>query len=137
MTETYKGIPLVEVTHAQAFDEPVEMLAWNDGCHPTRRTIVAVLANGTAIDADRNWIRHCAFIPEVPESKRATNLELAKWLAMGNGEVQESGAQYARHSHTYKVDSADEPALPVYMVRKWGDADWHEPTLEYLGLEDK
>lgn len=25
----------------------------------------------------------------------------------------------------------------IYFVRKWDDTEWHQPTREYLGLEDK
>lgn len=133
----YNGMELNEVKEPQVFDEPKVMLAWGSG-HPTRRTIVAILPGGTAVDIDRNWLPHCAYIPEVPKSQRATNRELARWLAQGNGQVHCADVCGA-HAHTffsYQYEDDDAKVTPNYKVRKWGDADWHEPTLKYLGLEE-
>lgn len=135
----YHGMKLEEVKEPQVFDAPKEMLAWHTG-HPTRRTIVAILPGGTAVDIDRNWLPHCAYIPEVPKSQRATHRELARWLAQGSGQLAvnpevEMVRNIMTH-HQYPKSRDNDPVPDFYMVRKWDDADRHEPTLKYLGLEE-
>lgn len=147
----YNGMELEEVKEPQVFDGPTEMLAWGTG-HPTRRLIVAILPGGIAVDTDRNWLSHCAYIPKKAAPRRATNRELSKWLVQGNGEMtfKSKSERDIDHlvfaSHCYEEEYADEECDKALkrnddgswiVVRKWEDADWHEPTADYLGLEDK
>lgn len=137
----YNGMELEEVKEPQVFDGPTEMLAWGTG-HPTRRLIVAILPGGIAVDTDRNWLSHCAYVPEAPESRRATYRELSRWLAQGNGEytrgIEVSGkGPYAKTSIYYDASLSNSPVDDVVRVRKWDDDNWNEPTADYLGLEDK
>ena len=37
----------------------------------------------------------------------------------------------------YPEYAEDSPVRAELRVRKWGDAEWHEPTVDYLELEDK
>lgn len=70
------------------------------------------------------------------ESKPVTTRELARWLAMGNGEGRFGGnGTNVFNNITYSIDTEDSP-VTEYFVRKWKDTEWHEPTREYLGLED-
>lgn len=64
-----------------------------------------------------------------------TKRELAKWLAMGNGEYQvRRGDQFSCfNDYSYDAQDANEPT-EIPCVRKWNDSEWHEPTREYLGL---
>ena len=136
---TYNGMELEEVKEPQVFDEPREMLAWGSG-HPTRRFIVAILPGGTAVDIDRNWLSHCAFVPEKAAPRRATNRELSKWLAQGNGEwclTNGTGQIGASTNYGYSTYEENKNVIDGVLVRKWDDADWNEPTLKYLELEDK
>lgn len=137
----YDGMKLEEVTEPQVFDAPREMLAWNS-VHPTKRMIVAILPGGTAVDIDRNWLSHCAYVPEKAAPRRATHRELSRWLAQGNGEytrgIEVSGkGPYTKTSIYYDASLSNSPVDDAAKVRKWDDADWHEPTADYLGLEDK
>lgn len=79
--------------------------------------------------------------PDEPKgSKPVTNRELARWLAQGNGEyywhddedgfVSECGTELQ-----YPQENANDKVVRV-KIRKWKDEEWHEPTREYLGLED-
>lgn len=144
----YKGIELKEFTSDKPviFDPPKKMICWNDGGSslvnsgpipvqayiPKRRTKV--------ISVYGLW-HHCAEIPEATEPRRATNRELAKWLAQGNGEktyaCADGSACSSSCDHIYDRDKEDCP-LPErdsLLVRKWDDEEWHEPTADYMGLQ--
>ena len=74
---------------------------------------------------------------EESKPRRATNRELAKWLAQGNGEMRYERKQYVYYASTcfdYDTDNEDEPRFGIH-VRKWDDTDWHEPTAYYMGIE--
>lgn len=133
---TYNGMELEEVKEPQVFDAPKEMLAWGTG-HPTKRMIVAILPGGTAVDIDRNWLSHCAYVPERPAPRRATNRELSRWCAEGKGQIHYVGAANAHSFYSYQHEADEAYVTADVKVRKWDDDGWHEPTLEYLGLEDK
>ena len=77
--------------------------------------------------------------PDEPEKdKSITNRELAKWLSQGNGEYTEKGLRdtsincYANFN--YPSLFQDDPIPDSFLIRKWEDEEWHEPTREYLGL---
>lgn len=134
----YKGIELKEFTSEKPvlFDPPKRMLAWND-CNnePFEDSVFAFIpkTHFRVIGTDYNF-EHCAEIPEVM-CRRATNREIAKWLAQGNGQYQMSGGRIWTE-HPYDI-GYDEKACPnTIKVRKWCDKEWHEPTREYLGFED-
>lgn len=126
----YNGQYVEIVTTPQVFEKPKEMLAWN-GNLPTRRMIVAILPNGTAIDTDKNWLSQCAFIP----IRRATTRELSKWLAQGNGEVMNINGSVDT-AWEYPHHWSNESVRDCVKVRKWDDTEWHEPDVEYLGINE-
>lgn len=69
--------------------------------------------------------------------RRATNRELSRWLALGNGEFTEgrectSGGPYTKTSYYYDAAVSDNPVPDETRIRKWEDADWHEPTISYM-----
>ena len=72
------------------------------------------------------------------EENPVTNRELARWLAQGNGEYTEKGIRdtsincYANFD--YPSLFQDDPIPDSFLIRKWDDEEWHEPTREYLGL---
>ena len=136
---TYKGIELNEFTSEKPvlFDPPKLMLVWNDGDdEPSKDNVFAFIPNISypVIGTDDN-LDHCAEIPEVLCS-RATNRELAKWLVQGKGQYHVSGDERLWTEHHYNIEYDDEECSNLILVRKWGDKEWHEPTREYLGLED-
>lgn len=140
----YKGIELVEITEPQIFDPPKTMVVWrDDGKEPIIDEVIAIFAKSCnfqyrVVLNDCSFYSHCAFIPEKPAPRMATNRELSKWLAQGNGQVSkvEDGVMYTSSSWDYhrKDDSFVKEEYRL-RVRKWDDTDWHEPTIDYLGLE--
>ena len=135
----YKGIELKEFTSEKPvlFDQPKLMLVWDyDDETPTEVEVLAFIPNRyhKVIEQMSVYI-HCAEIPEVM-CRRATNRELAKWLALGNGQYKVSGGIRIWTEHPYDIGQDDDACSKFIKVRKWGDKEWHEPTLEYLGLED-
>lgn len=134
----YKGIKLTEVTGSQIVDPPKEMFVWDydPGCL-LRADVLAIVngrESGYPVITKTGTYRHCAEIPEEPKPRRATNRELSKWLAKGHGEYRN---QIGAVSNLYiYVDLETDEAVPSYIrVRKWDDADWHEPTVDYMGIE--
>lgn len=135
----YKGIELKEFESEKPvlFDPPRKMLVWDyDDETPTEVEVLAFIPNRyhKAIEQMSVYI-HCAEIPEVL-CRRATNRELAKWLAQGNGQCQMSGSCSIWTELSYDIGHDDEVCPKRVNVRKWNDNEWHEPTREYLGLED-
>ena len=132
----YNGMELEEVKEPQVFDAPREMLAWGSG-YPTKRMIVAILPGGTAVDIDRNWLSHCAYIPEKAAMRRVTNRELSRWCAEGKGQIHYVAAANAHSFYSYQHEADEAYVTADIKVRKWDDADWNEPTADYLELEGK
>ena len=134
----YKGIELNEFTSDKPvlFDPPKRMLVWND-CdnRPFEENVFAFIPTRCCpvIETDCNF-SHCAEIPEAM-CRRATNRELAKWLVLGNGQYKVSGGRIWTEHH-YDIGQDDDACSNFIKVRKWCDKEWHEPTREYLGLED-
>ena len=136
----YKGIELEEFASDRpvVFDPPKEMLVWDDtSLNVGRNTVYAYLpersspAQGTKYAWD-----HCAEIPEELKPRRATNMELAKWLAQGNGQYSEEDETYIWTYFAY-VDGDDDCECSKYiLIRKWDDKEWHEPTADYMGLKE-
>ena len=135
----YKGIELKEFESEKPviFDQPKRMLVWDyDDETPTEVEVLAFIPNRChkVIEQMTVYI-HCAEIPEVM-CHRATNRELAKWLALGNGQYKVSGGIRIWTEHPYDIGQDDDTCSKFIKVRKWGDKEWHEPTLEYLGFKD-
>ena len=135
----YKGIELKEFESEKPvlFDPPKLMLMWNDGnSEPLKDNIFAFFPNRCyPVIGTNDNLDHCAEIPKVL-CRRATNSELAKWLALGNGQYKVSGGRIWTEHH-YDIGQDDDACSNFITVRKWGEKEWHEPTREYLGLEDK
>lgn len=138
----YKGIELVEITSPQVFDPPKKMVVWNNNvtCNePSIQTVYAVIIKETgtkqAIGECCRW-SHCAEIPEEPKPRQATNRELSKWLAQGNGEYRNQ-IGIVCSAYTYDEPESDKAVNSFFKVRKWYDTEWNEPTVDYMGIEDK
>ena len=132
----YKGVEVKEVTEPQLFNPPKRMLVWDkDNELPFTDKVCAIVNRkySPVITENAPW-RHCAEIPE-SKPKSVTFRELACWLAKGNGEVNCSNTVCSRWN--YSIDNEQEFLSEKFSVRKWDDNDWHNPTREYLGLEDK
>lgn len=124
---------LHKVMEPQVFKKPKEMIVWNNG-DPKICKAIEILPNGKIVCEGHIWYNNGAFIPEKPAPRRATNRELAKWLAQGNGEVKYA-SQYAVKIHIeYGTKSDNDPCHESFRIRKWDDTEWHEPDVEYMGL---
>lgn len=142
----YKGMELEEITEPQIFDPPKTMVV-DDGHNSPRTAIVtAILAQSSGhsfrVLTDNNVIcyRRCALLPEKPAPRRATNRELAKWLAQGNGEwgISKFGViEKADIGWFYDTGYEQRTLHSDLRVRKWDDTEWHEPDVDYLGIDDK
>lgn len=154
----YNGIELKEITEPQVFNPPKKMVVW-DNDENKKECIVAAILPGVAYPVTTidelgrlhgNYSR-CADIPEEPKHRWATNRELSKWLVQGNGEMtfkskSESDIDHLVFaSHCYEEEYADEECDKALkrnddgswiVVRKWEDTEWHEPDVQYMGIED-
>ena len=131
----YKGIELKEFESEKPvlFDPPKLMLMWNDcDSGPSEANVFAFIPNRCypVIGTD-NSFDHCA---EIPDSELATVIQLAEWASKGFGIMKRSG--YITTDLSFDEGSENRPVSDGILVRKWGDKEWHEPTREYLGLED-
>lgn len=74
------------------------------------------------------------------EENPVTNRELARWLAQGRGECRLCSmgdvSPYAQMAFRYCDKDDFLPVKGIVLVRKWDDKEWHEPTREYMGLEE-
>lgn len=137
----YKGIELKEVTEPQLFGPPKKMLVWDSYSNVVELEVYAIVSRKyfPVICENTMW-QHCAEIPEVPESKPVTYRELARWLAKGNGEVNDEldDDECAIYTQQFYWKGRENDTVGDSLnVRKWDDTEWHKPTREYLGLEDK
>jgi hypothetical protein len=138
----YKGIELKEFTSDKpvVFDPPKKMFVCDtaelldDG--NTDYVYAYVPAAEYPVKTGCNCFSRCAEIPEALKPRRATNLELAKWLANGNGQVSGKDSPDVWMTHTYTKNEEHNACDESTTVRKWGDAEWHEPTANYMGLEE-
>ena len=135
----YKGIDLKEFKSENpvVFEPPKLMFVWNDGAsEPSKDNVFAFIPKTHfSVSGSYYYFEHCAEIPEVM-CRRATNRELAKWLVLGNGQYKVSGGRIWTEHH-YDIGQDDDACSKFIKVRKWCDKEWHEPTREYLGLEDE
>ena len=133
----YHGIELKEVTEPQIFDHPKKMLVWdNDNGYPCTANVCAIVSRKDfPVICEYSTWKHCA---EIPEAKLATFRELSKWLAKGNGELRFCDTSTTCYTYlTYQLNNANTFVGSDYKVRRLDDTEWHQPTREYLGLEDK
>lgn len=78
------------------------------------------------------------YVVEEPTEGRCTYKELARWVAKGEGVWTWGGttsAQSVFTELTFIEYDWDEPVPKnAYLIRKWDDTGWHEPTKEYMGI---
>lgn len=154
-TINYNGMELEEFTSDKPvfFDKPVRALCWNNNgwqggiCE----YVIAFIPRSDsclAVTDHTTWL-HMALLPDPPKPRRATNRELARWLAQGNGQIQyddktknfgksPDGERHKalKSTTTFEYFGADDfYVVADIQVRKWLDIEWHEPTVDYLGLE--
>jgi len=133
-TINYNGMELEEVTTPQIFDPPKKMLVWNNIMdYAIQSMVVAIVERMDGLCAmcyDGEIYPHCSEIPDPPRPRRATNRELARWIAEGKGEILVPHCVTQHVSYPVGRDNAE--CVSGQQVRKWSDIEWHEPTVDYL-----
>ena len=145
----WKGIELKEVTEPQVCNPPKLMLVWDRNFgKPVKEYVYAIgpstMRYPVRIISEDGLSESCAYeccfeIPEEPKPRMATNRELARWLVQGNGEW---GRIYSDEVKTVNTSWWYEPGFESgtlqydIRVRKWDDTEWHEPDVQYMGLEE-
>ena len=141
----YNGMELEEFTSDKpvAFPKGTRAICWDADKYEegfrSELDIVAfipyltypVLTRDCLDDYQDSPYGHCALLPDPPKPRRATNRELARWLAQGNGECLGSQDD-ADTAWNYPMESSNVPLRAGAKVRKWSDTEWHEPTVDYL-----
>lgn len=157
----YKGHKLTEIKTPQIMNPPEEMVVWDMQLkHVERMTVTAIVKDvhgdtwaivHSKVHNIFDFWPHCAKLPEGLDRRRATNSELARWLTQGNGEVLTLVSDmHNRHCremvttawHYFSGSDAEEVEYGFKWqrckgIRKWGDPEWHDPTIDYMGIEDK
>ena len=130
----YNGIKLKEVTETQIVDPPKKMLVWDYEPENLLKADVLAIVNGRdsgfPVITKTGTYRHCA---EIPEAHLVTNRELSKWLAKGRGECRNQIGLVSNYC-VYDETESDLPVPNSVRVRRWGDNEWHEPTV-YMCIE--
>lgn len=79
---------------------------------------------------------HFRYAYDVPDELRGadvmTNIELAEWLAKGNGLIKWEGA-VPSEAYTYLIldeDSLNAKASKDILIRAWDEDEWHRPWRE-------
>ena len=142
-TINFNGMDLDEVTETKVFDEPHDMFVWNNSDSvPTLKSVCAIIPyrHAGSVITTNGAYEHCAEIPEKPAPRMATNRELAKWLAQGNGELADKTDNHKLSyncNYAYIIDRSEEFVSDSIEVRKWDDNEWHTPDVEYMGITDE
>ena len=145
--ENEKGVKLIEVTEPQIFDPPKEMLVWDFETSPSnaivKKKVLAIFPKKKEyrkheikpiLATDGTKWNFCA---KVPVPRMATNRELSKWLAQGNGEWCSCiGDGFKASIEWWYGQGNSETKVNNVLVRKWSDTEWHKPDVEYLGIEE-
>lgn len=138
----YKGMKLKEITVPQVFDPPRQMFVWdkdvkcNDPLVQTVYAVIRTVAGTTQAvgTGSARWL-HCAEIPEEPKPRtKPTNKELAEWCAKGNGQIHYIGAANVHSFYSYQNEDDDSLVTRDVRIRKFGDTEWREPTVNYMGI---
>lgn len=136
----FNGIDLKEVIEQQIFNPPKKMLVWNNTMdYAVLSLVVAIVERMDGLCAmcyDGETFPHCAEIPDVQKPRRATNRNLSQWLAKGLGEVRRTDSNIAFTNYSYDIRKANDELPDELLIKKWGDNYWHEPTEDYIDLED-
>lgn len=142
----YKGRELIEykANIGAIFDPPKAAMVWDDGGenNPNCTLVYAYTPKSEyPVVCDEVKYRHVAFIPdELLNEKKprfATRRELARWLAQGNG--QRTATNYSdvySDMWVYPKNFDNKPVDKDVLVRKWDDEEWHEATIDYLGIKE-
>ncbi len=138
----WNGIELKEITEPQIFNPPEKMVVWDNDTNKNESIVVAILPGVerpvTTVDEQGRLLfnfSHCAKIPEKLKPRRATWKELAYWLMDGKGLVVDENTSRVDTGVFFNRVDLDAEVSDNLKVMRRDDTDWHEPTVDYLGLE--
>ena len=108
--------------------------------HAEERTVVALVKDAFGIIyaiaqcESRSGVGVWQYCAEFPSVRNVTNHELAEWLAKGNGEVC-TNEKYVYTQWSYVITDANKTVKSPILVKKFEDTEWHEPTIDYMGIK--
>ncbi len=143
----YNGMEIEEFNFPQIFKKPLKLYVWsyNQGkiCNFHETEVVAILpklpnhANIVCLDDGKvSWANNCGVLFNRISPRRATNKELAQWLAQGNGQRKDV-ENYTHVLYNYYADQDNNFVPDGIMIRKWGDSAWRFPTIDYMGIKEE
>jgi len=96
----YKGIELTPITEVQAFEEPREMLVWDEiDKEPKVKDVVAIVNRyheSNVITIHNNLFKYCAEIPQTKTRERTVSEKL-QYLKKKESELGDGEFIMARH----------------------------------------
>ena len=134
MSELKSFIVLYDGKFIRAYEEKEADKAIAELKESHKKEVEQLLMKIAELEEERRWRK---FPDEKPAPRKATWLEVAKWCATGNGLVYDTNRDIIDTGIMFKPDNEHEPIMDELKVRKWGDTEWHEPTVDYIGLEEK
>ena len=69
-------------------------------------------------------------------SGRATNIQLAQWCAKGNGMWRGEGEDACHTDYEPMLGQMNKPVPAGIVIHGWTDHEWHEPTVQSMGMEE-
>lgn len=69
-------------------------------------------------------------------SGRATNIQLAQWCAKGNGMWRREGEDGCHTDYEPMLGQMNKPVPAGIVIHGWTDNEWHEPTVQSMGMEE-
>ena len=140
-TIKYNGMEIQSITECKVYEKPQEMLVWKTSYEgPIKKMVCAIIPyrHAGSVITTSGAFEYCAEIPEKPEPRRATNFEFSRWLAQGNGQLHtNSNGGMLDIAMIYDDLDDNYPVREGLKARKWGDKEWHEPTIDYLGIKEE
>ena len=118
------------------------MLVWND--EDTNARVERVFAIGpssmdypvrTISDDGRIGTHCCKHCAEIPKQRRATWKELAYWLIDGKGLVVDTNSHRVDTGVYFNDVDLGECVSDFLKVMRRDDIEWHEPTIDYMGIK--
>ena len=146
-TILYNGMELEEfnpeLDKSVSFNPPIKCVGWNNKDVKVEFELSAALSKdiwlhrfiGKSKDDNPVAFMFCARLQEKPAPRRATWLEVAKWCVTGNGLVYDTYRDKIDTGIMFKSENSNQPIDEFIKVRKLGDKEWHEPTVDYMGIE--
>lgn len=119
------------------FNPPKPMMVWDciGSSIPHTELVIAYVPTRTSPvqTTECQWL-HCA---ELATEPRVTRLQIAKWLARGNGILQTKTGLFTDvclYGDSPEGRGDNGPVPDDWKIRKWDDEEWHIPCLEYMEL---